>query len=246
VHALKNVTKKLPERLHRELKAHYWRILDEAGSVADARAGLLALVADYGAAYPSAMAVIERELDALVCHLRFPASTASGSAARTSWQPADSSTKPNRGGRSLVFYNGNRSRATPEQFHPDDGTPPLAEPGGAATPSEASATVSTYSQEMKARPGFAVAEAVELQVLLLDEVHEALDHESRDFLDSRAHAMIEASGVLVAAGHDHPMLKRLCTRAIYLENGLVRADGPFEEVQSDDLQAVEADEREWR
>jgi putative transposase len=30
VHALRNVTKKLAERLHRELKARYWRILDEA------------------------------------------------------------------------------------------------------------------------------------------------------------------------------------------------------------------------
>jgi transposase-like protein len=52
VHALRNVTKKLPERLHRELKARYWRILDEATSVAEARAGLLALAADYRAAYP--------------------------------------------------------------------------------------------------------------------------------------------------------------------------------------------------
>jgi len=72
VHALRNVLKKLPERLHRELKARYWRILDEAGTVAEARAGLLALVADYRAAYPSAMAVMERDLEALVCHLRFP------------------------------------------------------------------------------------------------------------------------------------------------------------------------------
>jgi len=72
VHALRNVTKKLPERLHRELKARYWRALDEASSVADARASLLALAADYRAAYPSAAAVIERDLDALVCHLRFP------------------------------------------------------------------------------------------------------------------------------------------------------------------------------
>ncbi len=72
VHALRNVTKKLPERLHRELKARYWSILDEASSPAEARAGLLALVADYQRAFPSAMAVIERELEALVCHLRFP------------------------------------------------------------------------------------------------------------------------------------------------------------------------------
>ncbi len=72
VHALRNVTKKLPERLHRELKARYWRILDEATSAANARAGLLALAGDYRSAYPAAMAVIERDLEALVCHLRFP------------------------------------------------------------------------------------------------------------------------------------------------------------------------------
>ena len=72
VHALRNVTKKLPERLHRELKARYWRILDEASSAAEARAGLLALIADYQRGYPAAMAVIERNLDALTCHLRFP------------------------------------------------------------------------------------------------------------------------------------------------------------------------------
>ena len=72
MHALRNILKKLPERLHRELKARYWRTLDEAGSAAEARAGLLALVADYRSAYPSAMAVIERDLEALTCHLRFP------------------------------------------------------------------------------------------------------------------------------------------------------------------------------
>jgi len=69
---LRNLLAKLPERLHHELKARYWRILDEAGSAADARAGLLALVVDYRTAYPSAMAVIERDLDVLVVHLRFP------------------------------------------------------------------------------------------------------------------------------------------------------------------------------
>jgi len=72
VHALRNVTKKLPERLHRELKARYWRILDEATSAADARSDLLALAGDYRTAYPAAATVIERDVDALVCHLRLP------------------------------------------------------------------------------------------------------------------------------------------------------------------------------
>ena len=38
----------------------------------DARTGLVALAGDYRAADPSAAAVIERNVDGLVCHLRFP------------------------------------------------------------------------------------------------------------------------------------------------------------------------------
>lgn len=72
VHALRNVTAKLPERHHREVKASWWQALDEAGSAAEARRGLAAIIADYRAAYPSAMAVIERDLEALVAHLRWP------------------------------------------------------------------------------------------------------------------------------------------------------------------------------
>ena len=72
VHALRNVTGKLPERHHRELKARWWGVFDDAASAADARRGLAAIVADYRAAYPSAMAVITDNLDALVAHLRWP------------------------------------------------------------------------------------------------------------------------------------------------------------------------------
>lgn len=99
--------------------------------------------------------------------------------------------------------------------------------------------VLTYSQGMKARLGLAVAEEVDPQILLLDEVHEALDHEFRQFLQERAHAILAAGGVVVAAGHDHPMLARLCTRAIWLEQGTVRADGSFADVQARYLDAVE-------
>ncbi len=72
VHALRNVTAKLPERHHRELKARWWKVFDEAASPAEARGGLEAIIADYRTAYPSAMAVIERDLYALVAHLRWP------------------------------------------------------------------------------------------------------------------------------------------------------------------------------
>ena len=72
VHALRNVTNKLPERHHTEVKTRWWKTFDEASSPAEARRGLEAIIADYRSAYPSAMAVIDRDLDALVAHLRWP------------------------------------------------------------------------------------------------------------------------------------------------------------------------------
>jgi ABC-type polysaccharide/polyol phosphate transport system ATPase subunit len=98
--------------------------------------------------------------------------------------------------------------------------------------------VLTYSQGMRARLGFAVAEEAQPQILLLDEVHEALDHEFRQFLQERAEAIVAAGGIVIAAGHDHPMLARLCTRALWMEGGTIREDGPFDLVQPRYLEAV--------
>jgi len=102
--------------------------------------------------------------------------------------------------------------------------------------------VLTYSHGMRARLGIAVAEERQPQILVLDEVHEALDHEFRHFLQGRAHAILAAGGIVVAAGHDHPMLASLCTRALWLEQGRVREHGPFAEVQPHYLEAVQAHE----
>ena len=99
--------------------------------------------------------------------------------------------------------------------------------------------VLTYSQGMKARLGLAVAEETDPEILLLDEVHEALDHEFRNFLQGRAHEIVDGGGIVIAAGHDHAMLARLCTRAIWLEQGTIREDGAFEDVQPRYLDSVQ-------
>jgi ABC-type polysaccharide/polyol phosphate transport system ATPase subunit len=91
--------------------------------------------------------------------------------------------------------------------------------------------VSSFSQGMRARLGFAVADSVDPQVLLLDEVHEALDHEFRDIVEERAREILAGGGIIVAAGHDHPMLARLCTRAFLMSEGELAADGGLEELQ---------------
>lgn len=91
--------------------------------------------------------------------------------------------------------------------------------------------VSSYSQGMRARLGFAVADAVDPEILLLDEVHEALDHEFRDVVEERARRIIGEGGIVVAAGHDHPMLARLCSRAFLMSNGEISSIGDFTGLQ---------------
>jgi ABC-type polysaccharide/polyol phosphate transport system ATPase subunit len=91
--------------------------------------------------------------------------------------------------------------------------------------------VLSYSEGMKARLGFAVAEHAGRDILVLDEVHEALDHEFRERVAERAEAVRAAGGIVVAAGHDHPLLATFCDRAVWLNEGRVEADGDFEEVR---------------
>lgn len=77
--------------------------------------------------------------------------------------------------------------------------------------------VSTYSQGMRARLGFAVVELTAPDVLLLDEVHEAMDADFRRRLEHQAARIRSHGGIVVAAGHDHAQLTRLCDRVLVME-----------------------------
>ena len=83
---------------------------------------------------------------------------------------------------------------------------------------------------MRARLGLGVLERTEPGILLLDEIHEALDHEFRDDVERYAPALLERGGIVIATGHDHQMLERFCGRAL-LQTGHLIADGEFTEVQ---------------
>jgi lipopolysaccharide transport system ATP-binding protein len=91
--------------------------------------------------------------------------------------------------------------------------------------------VASLSQGMHARLGFAVAEQTDPQVLLLDEVHEALDHEFRAIVQERAERIRAGGGIVVATGHDLHLLRRLCDRALFLRDGAIVAAGSFDEVE---------------
>jgi ABC-type polysaccharide/polyol phosphate transport system ATPase subunit len=93
--------------------------------------------------------------------------------------------------------------------------------------------VLTYSVGMRARLGFAVIQAIAADILLLDEVFEALDHSFRQIVEGYAKELRERGGIVVAAGHDHAALSRMCPRALLLDGGRVLEQGGFEGVIAD-------------
>jgi ABC-2 type transport system ATP-binding protein len=90
--------------------------------------------------------------------------------------------------------------------------------------------VYTYSEGMRARLAFAVIQVISPGIVLLDEVYEALDHEFRAIVEDYVRDLRARGGVVIAAGHDHVALERICPRAVLLERGHVRARGSFSEV----------------
>jgi homopolymeric O-antigen transport system ATP-binding protein len=98
--------------------------------------------------------------------------------------------------------------------------------------------VSSYSQGMRARLGLTVAEEVDPVILLLDEVHEALDHGFRLEIAEQARTITEAGGIVMAAGHDHHLLAEFCLRALLMQEGTIVADGPFADVRVSYLESV--------
>jgi lipopolysaccharide transport system ATP-binding protein len=91
---------------------------------------------------------------------------------------------------------------------------------------------SSYSQGMRARLGFAAVDSANPQVVVLDEVHEAVDHSFRAVLERRVTEVRDAGGIVIAAGHDHDILGRLCDRGVLMDAGRVAADGRFAEVSA--------------
>jgi ABC-type polysaccharide/polyol phosphate transport system ATPase subunit len=90
---------------------------------------------------------------------------------------------------------------------------------------------SSYSQGMRARLAFTAATVCDPDLILLDEVHEAFDHAFREVLEATVRRLLARGGIVVAAGHDHELLSRLCSRALLLSNGQIAEDGPFGQVR---------------
>jgi len=82
-----------------------------------------------------------------------------------------------------------------------------------------------YSSGMQTRLGFAVAAHLEAEILLIDEVLAVGDAEFQKRCLGKMKEVAVGGRTVLFISHDISSVQMLCSRAIWLENGRVRADG---------------------
>ncbi len=90
--------------------------------------------------------------------------------------------------------------------------------------------VKNYSSGMRARLGFAIATAVEPEVLILDEVLSVGDAKFRNKSEAKVKGMFDKGVTVLFVSHSTAQVRRLCTKAIILEKGQIIAKGDVNEV----------------
>ncbi len=88
----------------------------------------------------------------------------------------------------------------------------------------------TFSSGMTARLAFSTATDESAEVLLIDEVLSVGDADFQDKSRARMLDLIQGGSAVVLVSHDMSAVRRLATRAIWLEKGRVRMSGAPEEV----------------
>ncbi|WP_145999026.1 ABC transporter ATP-binding protein [Oceanicoccus sp. KOV_DT_Chl] len=82
-------------------------------------------------------------------------------------------------------------------------------------------SISTYSSGMRARLGFSIALYSEPEVVLVDEVLGVGDEEFKEKSTRAIHEMVKSDQTVVFVSHAPAIVKELCDRAVWLENGRV-------------------------
>lgn len=90
--------------------------------------------------------------------------------------------------------------------------------------------VKNYSSGMRARLGFAIATAVEPEVLILDEVLSVGDARFRKKSENRVKSMFDKGVTVLFVSHNTSQVRNLCNKAILIQKGKIIASGSADEV----------------
>lgn len=92
--------------------------------------------------------------------------------------------------------------------------------------------VKNYSSGMRARLGFAIASAVEPEILILDEVLSVGDAKFRKKSENKIRSLFDKGVTVLFVSHSVDQVLSICNKAIILEHGRIIAQGEAEEICS--------------
>jgi ABC-type polysaccharide/polyol phosphate transport system ATPase subunit len=87
-----------------------------------------------------------------------------------------------------------------------------------------------YSAGMMIRLAFSIATAIEPQILLIDEVLSVGDLSFQNKARQRMKDMMAKAQLIVMVSHDLASLINMCDRAVWLDHGRIRQQGPTPEI----------------
>jgi lipopolysaccharide transport system ATP-binding protein len=90
--------------------------------------------------------------------------------------------------------------------------------------------IRNYSSGMLMRLGFAIASHTDAGILLVDEILAPADEEFQEKCYRRIEEFQREGRTILFVSHDMDAVRRVAQRAIWLDRGRVRADGPLESV----------------
>jgi len=102
--------------------------------------------------------------------------------------------------------------------------------------------VRTYSEGMRARLAFALSTAIEGDILVLDEWLSAGDINFVDKAEAQLTSLLNKSRILVLASHSLELLRHVCTKVLWMEQGKAVMMGSPDEVIAAYVEGMRASE----
>ena len=90
--------------------------------------------------------------------------------------------------------------------------------------------VRTYSSGMHLRLAFSVSTVIRPEILLMDEWLSVGDEGFKQKAEIRMAELVEITKILVIASHSRHLIETICNRVLWLEHGMIKMDGPPQDV----------------